>query len=124
MGNISIKVNLETLKHVKRNFNGKNGEIACLVIPIDENKLIAAKKGTYLNLTAIEIKDKSNFDKDNKNTHLIKQNFEKEFYEKLSDKEKQSWPIIGNAIDWDSLNNYSQASNELKDFETNEEGPC
>lgn len=99
MGNISIKLNLSQLKHIKREFQGKdpNKKVLCLVIPIEENQIFQGEKGMYLDITAIEIKNKQG---DSKDTHLLKQNFPKEIYDAMSQSERESMPILGNAIQW------------------------
>lgn len=98
MGNISIKINVAQLKHVKREFTGKDGnKVLCLVIPIDENKMFQGEKGVYLDITAIEIKNKTG---DSKDTHLLKQSFSKEVYDGMTQGERESYPILGNAIQW------------------------
>lgn len=102
MGNISIKLNLNQLKHVVKDFTGKDGKtkVKCLVIPIDENMIYQGEKGNYLNITAIEIKDRSKFSADQKDTHLLKQDIPRDKYESMTDEEKKSMPILGNAILW------------------------
>jgi hypothetical protein len=95
--NISIKLNLRQLKSHVMNLNGKNGTIKCLVLPIAENSLYEGEKGIYLDLQAWEIKEKR---ADRKDTHIIKQSYLKEVFDQLTDTQKQSIPIIGNAILW------------------------
>lgn len=98
MANISIKLNLTQLKHVVRKMTGKDKQpIDCLVIPIDENLIFRGEKGLYLDLTAIEIKNKVG---DSKDTHLIKQQVGKEVYESMTEEQKRAMPILGNAIYW------------------------
>lgn len=98
MGNISIKLNLTKLKHVVREMNGKHGKkLKCLVLPLEENNFFEGEKGVYIDITAIEVKNKR---PDSKDTHLLKQNLPKELYEIMSDQEKEAMPILGNAIDW------------------------
>lgn len=98
MSNISTKVNLRQLKSEVRKFSSKkSGEIECLVIPIKQNNLFEGEKGVYLDISAIEIKNKVNNSKD---THLLKQDLPKEVYSKMSDDEKKAMPILGNAIYW------------------------
>lgn len=116
MGNISIKLNLNQLKHVEREMNGKDGKkIKCLIIPLEENNIFQGEKGNYLNLTAIEIKDRSKFSADQKDTHLIKQDIPKEKYEQMNEEEKKSLPIIGNAILWGRVEPQPQISEALSD---------
>lgn len=116
MANISIKLNLNQLKHVVREINGKDGKkIKCLVIPLEENNIFQGEKGNYLNLTAIEIKDKSKFSADQKDTHLVKQDIPKDKYDIMSDEEKKSLPIIGNAILWGRVEPQPQISETLSE---------
>lgn len=98
MAGISIKLNLTQLKHVQREINGKDGnKVKCLIIPIVENDLFQGEKGIYLDMQAIEIKNKVG---DSKDTHLVKQSFDKDKYAAMSDEQKQALPILGNAIYW------------------------
>lgn len=105
MGNISIKLNLAGLKHAVRIEKGKTGEQECIIIPIAQNNLFKGEKGLYLDLTAIEIKDRSKFAADQKDTHLVKQSMPKDVYEKMTEEEKKAMPILGNAILWTGNSN-------------------
>lgn len=105
MANISVKLNLAGLKHSRKLLKGQSGEIDCLIIPINENKLFKGEKGLYLDLTLIEIKDRSKQSPDQKDTHLVKQSFTKEVYDAMSEEERKSYPILGNAILWSSNSN-------------------
>jgi hypothetical protein len=120
MSNISVKLNLAGLKHTVKKMKGQSGnEIECLVIPIDLNKLYRGEKGLYLDLTLIEIKDRSKQAPDQKDTHLIKQSFAKDFYDTLTDEQKKEFPILGNAIQWSSISNepsLSQTQEEEDDL--------
>ena len=101
MANISLKINLRQLKHVEREMKGQGDKmIKCLIIPLEENIIYQGEKGAYLNLTAIEIKDRSKFSADQKDTHLIKQDVPREKYDAMTDEQKKAMPIIGNAILW------------------------
>lgn len=98
MANISIKLNLKQLKHLETELTRKDGtKVKCLVVPIAENMLYEGEKGTYINLTAIEIKNKVG---DSKDTHLIKQDIPKDKYEAMTDEERKGFPVLGNAIYW------------------------
>ena len=110
MGNISIKLNLQQLKHVRKTMKGVSGDVEVLIIPIAENKLFAGEKGVYLDATAIEIKDRSKFGPDQKDTHLIKQSFPKEVYDAMSQEQREAMPIIGNAVLWGRRESEPQAS--------------
>lgn len=113
MANISIKINLQQLKHVTREMNGKHGKkIQVLVLPIDENNFHVGEKGVYLDMTAIEIKNKKG---DSKDTHLLKQNIPKELYEIMSDEEKAAMPILGNAIDWAKVGTTPNTSQSISE---------
>lgn len=104
MANISSRINLTLLKHARREMKGQGGKkIDCLIIPIDENHLYKGEKGVYLDLTSIEIKDKSKQAPGQKDTHLIKQSFSREFYDTLTDEQKKAFPILGNTIDWSKV---------------------
>ena len=100
MSNISTSINLAALKHSRMKMKGKSGMLDCLIIPIEANMLHKGEKGLYLNINHYEIKDKSKFPADSKDTHLVKQSFPKEAYDKLTEEEKKSFPIIGNSILW------------------------
>jgi len=118
MSNISIKLNLAQLKHAERDIKGKSGnKVKCLVIPILENKLFQGEKGVYLDLIGFEIKNKSN---DSKDTHLVKQSFQKEVYEVMSEDQKRAMPVIGNLIVWERQEPDSQLSNEISDLDNDE----
>ena len=113
MGNISIKINLKQLKHVERELKGAAGKpVKCLVIPIKENNFFEGEKGTYLDLTAIEIKNKVGNSKD---THLVKQSLEKELYNSMSTEQQRAMPILGNAILWGRQEAEPQTSSSFSD---------
>lgn len=97
MSTISIKVNLRQLKHAVQVMKGTSGTMKCLIIPIDQNNLYEGEKGTYLDLTAFELKEKK---ADSKDTHLLKQLLPKAVYEAMSEEQRKAQPILGNAIVW------------------------
>lgn len=113
MSNISIKINMEALKCVKQIKKGKSGDVLCLVIPIKANNLYEGEKGTYLDLTALELKKPKEGSKD---THLVKQNLPKEVYAAMTEEQKNAMPILGNAIVWGA-----SSSNEVHAAEVIEE---
>lgn len=115
MGNISIKLNLKQLKHVERDFTGQDGvtKLKCLIIPIEENMIYMGEKGAYLNITAIEIKDRSKLAADQKDTHLLKQDMPKEKYDLMSEEQRKAMPILGHAILWGRQESAPVASNSL-----------
>lgn len=116
MGNISINLNLSQLKHVKREMKGKDGKnVTVLIIPIEENNIIQGEKGNYINITAIEIKDRSKQKEGQKDTHLLKQDFPKEIYNSMSEEERRAQPILGNAILWGQREAEPQQSTSLSE---------
>lgn len=118
MSNISIKLNLAGLIHGTRIEKGETGKQECIIIPIEKNNLYKGEKGLYIDLTAIEIKDRSKFSADQKDTHLVKQNMPKDVYEKMTDEQKKALPILGNAIVWGNNTNESSLAEP-----TSEEDP-
>ena len=85
------------LKAVIKTMAGASGPVECIVIPIEANHLFRGDKGIYLDLIAFEIQNKKN---DSKDTHLVKQSVAKEAYEKMTEEEKNSQPILGNLRVW------------------------
>ncbi len=119
MANISIKLNLTQLKSVKKVMKRKDGsQVECLVLPIDSNNLFRGEKGLYIDLTAIEIKNKVG---DSKDTHLVKQSFDKETYNAMSDEDKKKLPILGNAILWGRQEPEPVIAEELNDLPNDDE---
>jgi hypothetical protein len=99
MGNISIKINLTQFQAVVKPMPNKIGEMVdCVILPITKNHFFKGEKGVYVDLIAFERKDKKDGIKD---THSIKQSFPKEFFEGLTQEEKNSMPYIGGLIVWD-----------------------
>lgn len=97
-GNISLKTNLLTLQGATRmDIKGKNGDVKCLVIPIELANLYDGEKGVYLDQTALPI---ANPKEGSKDTHIIKQSFGKEKFAAMTQEEKNAIPIMGNAIAW------------------------
>ena len=109
MSNISIKLNLLNLRAVKRYEKGQSGPVECLIIPIENNHLFVGEKGVYIDLIAFELRDKKEGSKD---THLVKQQLPKEIFEKMTDEQKKSTPILGNCTVWDRNESESQNSTE------------
>jgi hypothetical protein len=93
---ISGKINLLMLKAAVKKMKATSGEIDCLVIPIDQNKLYRGEKGIYLDLIAFDLPQKEG----SKDTHLVKQSFSKEVREAMTEEELKSLPILGNLSMW------------------------
>ena len=113
--NISTKLNLAALKHSRMNMKGVSGMVDCLIIPIEANMLYKGEKGLYLDLTHLEIKDRSKQSEGQKDTHLVKQSFLKDVYEKMTDEEKRAFPILGSTIVWAKNSNESQLANSIEE---------
>ena len=98
MSNISIKLNLAALKAVRQTMKGKSGDVDVIIIPVENNHLFKGKDGAlYLDCTAFELKEKKD---DRKDTHLIKQSFPSDVFKAMTDEQKKSTPILGNATVW------------------------
>jgi len=89
---ITGKLNLLNLTVARQMVKGKMGEVDCLVIPIEKNKLFVGEKGIYLDLIAFEIKEQKEGRTD---THLIKQSFSKAEREKMTEEQLKAIPILG-----------------------------
>lgn len=99
MGNISSKINLAALKNATILKMGKNKDVDCLVIPIEQNHLYKSEKGAvYLDMQGFELKSKREGSKD---THMIVQSLPKDVRDKQTEAEKKENPILGNHIVWD-----------------------
>jgi len=98
MGNISTKINLRQLKNIVKTMKRKDGsEVECLIIPIESNHLFKSEKGVYLDLIGFGFDNKI---EDSKDTHLVKQSLPKELFDKMSEEDKKSMPILGNHVVW------------------------
>lgn len=93
MSNYSIKIDLQKLnKAALLTIPGKTGRKRCICIPVDENpEIFVGEKGTYLNLTAMEMKEEGKYG----DTHFLKANFPEDIYSAMSEEERRSWPILG-----------------------------
>jgi len=98
MGNISTKINLAGLKQAAIITSGRNKDVECILIPINQNHLFKSDKGAvYLDLQGFEYK---NTKADSKDTHIVKQSLPKDIFSAMSDEEKKAMPILGNHIVW------------------------
>jgi len=112
MSRISAKVNLMNLHAAIRMMKGQLGEIECLVIPIEKNKLFKGEKGIYLDLVGFEIEKPIEGSKD---THLLKQSFSKEERAGMTEEQLRSLPILGNLRIWDASGGEPQSSMQVED---------
>ena len=91
MSHYNLRLNLSALPSTFfATIKGRQTEKKCLCIPIDEAHLFCGKSGTYLDLTAMEMKEPK-YD----STHYIKAQLPKELYRNLSEEERKNQPILG-----------------------------
>lgn len=107
MGNYSGKLDFLKLKNAcVISINGKTGAKKGVFVPIEENNLFVSidennkAKGVYFNFVALESKQISKFG----DTHMIKQNLDKEVRAKMSEEEGKNIPILGNMKPFESKN--------------------
>lgn len=93
MQNFGIKIDLQKLRNAfLRVFKGKTATKRCIVIPIDDNPAIfLGEKGCYLNLTAIELVNPQY-----KDTRCLRGNIPNEIFQKMTDEQRKTFPILGN----------------------------
>lgn len=93
MGNFQIKVDLLKLQGAAmQDMRATDGSVKrCVVIPIWEARLYEGKKGTYLDLRAVELRTPQYED-----THLVKQSVTAERYNAMNEEERTNIPIVGN----------------------------
>ena len=91
--NFGIKLDLQKLQNAfLRKFTGRTATKTCICIPIEDNpSLFLGDKGCYLNLTANEQENSQYGD-----THYVKGDIPKEQYEKMTEEQRRSYPILGN----------------------------
>lgn len=93
MANFSIKADLLKIKGAAMiNLKGKTATKRCLVIPVDDDDsgLFVGKKGVYLNMMAVEMREPRYGD-----THCVKINLDRDAYNALSEEERKNIPILG-----------------------------
>ena len=99
MGRISVKINLAALKNAAIITSGKNKDVDCILIPIEQNHLFRGKENAvYLDVIGFETAPEKRKGKD---THMAKQSLSKEVQDAMTEEEKKNMPILGNFIDWD-----------------------
>ncbi len=92
MPNYGIKLDLLKLKGaVVRNLQGRTATKRCIVIAVNESDgMLLGKKGSYPNLTAIEMQNPQYND-----THCIKPDLPKEQREAMTTEMQNAIPIVG-----------------------------
>lgn len=93
MQNFGIKINLQKMQNAfLRVFKGKTTTKRCIVIPIEDNPAIfLGEKGCYLNLTAVGVENPQY-----KDTHFLRGDIPNEVYQKMTEEQRRSFPILGN----------------------------
>ena len=93
---ITGHLNFMYLKAAIRLLKGKDGGmVECVVLPIEANNLFKGEKGLYFKWIAFESKQEGS-----KDTHLIKQSFDKEKREEMGEEQIKALPILGNLRVW------------------------
>lgn len=96
---ITGQLNFMNLKAAIRLLKGKDGGmIECVVLPIEANNLFKGEKGLYFKWIAFELSKPAEGSKD---THLIKQSFDKEKREEMGEEQIKALPIVGNLRVWE-----------------------
>ena len=93
MSNQSIRIDLQKFRNAALlTIPGRDTKKRCICIPVEDNpEIFVGTKGTYLNLTAIEMKEPGQYG----DTHLIKGNTPEEIYKAMSEEERKAQPIVG-----------------------------
>lgn len=109
MANYSIKANLLKLKGAFfTNLKGRTTTKRCLIIPVDDAGLYVGEKGIYINLTAIELQNPQYQD-----THCVKVSYDRDTYEKMTEEERNSLPILGGMRKFERQASEMNASTQL-----------
>lgn len=120
MGRISTKVNLAAFKNASILKLGKNKDVECIIIPIEQNHLFKSEKGAvYADFIGFDITNRQEGKKD---THIVKQSLPKEIHEKQTEEEKKAMPIFGNHIVWDGTGT-AQSDQAAKTIATEDDLP-
>ena len=93
MQNYGIKIDLQKMQNAfLRKFTGRTATKTCICIPIEDNpSLFLGEKGCYLNLTANGQENPQYGD-----THYVKGEIPKELYDRMTEEQRRSYPILGN----------------------------
>lgn len=110
---------LSKLKHVIQKKKGKNGDIDCLVIPIDQNNLVRGKEGAvYMPIRVMTNTEQDQYGQNG----FISQSVDSKVYKAASDEEKEEFkklPILGNVKNFgsggDAQASSGAASSEVMD---------
>ena len=93
---------LTKLKHTLKEFNGKNGKITCLVIPVKSNHLVEGKEGAYYMPVRVHVRD----EEDQYGQHgFVSQSVDSKVWkdaDEATKEELKKLPILGNIKTWDT----------------------
>ena len=127
--NLEIKLNLLCLENsCIITLNGKTAQKRGVFIPINDNDIFVSKdkdtgkaKAAYLNFTAWERKEVSQFGA----THALKQSYTKEFKERLGEEAIKARPYLGDGklSDWKPENQASNVEAPAVPFEETDDLP-
>lgn len=94
-----------------KSIQGKTTAKECICIPVD--KLYVGKNGAvYLDLSMVQLNQEGKYG----DTHFVKERLSSDEYKAMSDEERMSIPIIGNAKS-QQYNNSGNAAVEITDDE-------
>lgn len=110
MSNYQLSIDLLKLQGAAlQDMKAADGSVKrCLVIPVWDAGLYEGKKGVYIDLRAVELKNPQFED-----THFVKQTLSFERYKSMSEDERSAMPIIGNLRTAKSLANNQQQGQPL-----------
>lgn len=109
MVNYNMKLDLSKLKNAcVKELKGKNGEVKCLIIPIDDNNLFVSEKtgSVYLDCECKEVQNPTYGQ-----THFIKRRYTKEQYYQMDAEDRKNIPIMGNLTPMKEWNNNTNNGN-------------
>ncbi|MCQ2319297.1 MAG: hypothetical protein MJZ90_10335 [Bacteroidales bacterium] len=110
--NYSINIDLKKIRGAfVKLIQGKTVEKKCICIPV-ENLYLGKNGAVYLDLSMVQLKKEGKYG----DTHIVKEMLSSDEYNAMSDEERNSIPIIGNAKS-QQYNNINNAAVEITDDE-------
>lgn len=110
--NYNINIDLKKIRGASvKSIQGKTTAKECVCIPTD--KLYVGKNGAvYLDLSMVQLKQEGKYG----DTHFVKERLSSDEYNAMSDEERKSIPIVGNAKP-QQYNNSNNSAVEITDDE-------
>lgn len=89
----SIKINLMKLSGARvANVRGRTGKKPCLLLPLEDSRLVAGEKGVYLDLMMYETKEPGQYG----DVGFLRQSLPREAYEAMGEEARKAMPVLGN----------------------------